>query len=142
MFHILLKNLSLLACERNLQDFSLSQKIGVIRQIHSVSHGFLPTKPKTCAIWVRKDSLSWVLFYLSLILILSIVYGHVLFLFLFLVVLFFRLFFILKKNPKTLKIFKKTQMFYFVSCFICFWGLHELWYLSLDLEHAWLCGKT
>ena len=30
LFHILLKNLSLLACERNLQDFSLSQKIGVI----------------------------------------------------------------------------------------------------------------
>ena len=30
LFHMLLKNLSLLACERNLQDFSLSQKIGVI----------------------------------------------------------------------------------------------------------------
>ena len=59
LFHILLKNLCLLACERNLQDFSLSQKIGVIPQIHSVSHGFSPTKPKpkTCAIWVRKDSL-------------------------------------------------------------------------------------
>ena len=26
------------ACERNLQDFSLSQKIGVIPQIHSASH--------------------------------------------------------------------------------------------------------
>ena len=57
LFHILLKNLSSLACERNLQDFSLSQKIGVIPQIHSVSHGFSPTKPKTCAIWVRKNSL-------------------------------------------------------------------------------------
>ena len=57
LFHIILKNLSLLACERNLQDFSLSQKIGVISQIHSVSHGFSPTKPKTRAIWVRKDSL-------------------------------------------------------------------------------------
>ena len=57
LFHILLKNLSLLACERNLQDFSLSQKIGVIPQIHSTSHGFSPTKPKTRAIWVRKDSL-------------------------------------------------------------------------------------
>ena len=45
------------ACERNLQDFSLSRKISVIPQIHSVSHGFSPTKPKTCAIWVRKDSL-------------------------------------------------------------------------------------
>ena len=56
-FHILLKNLSLLACERNLQDFSLSQKIGVIPQIHSASHGFSPIKQKTRAIWVRKDSL-------------------------------------------------------------------------------------
>ena len=43
------------ACERNLQDFNLSQKIGVIPQIHFASHG--PTKPKTRAIWVRKDSL-------------------------------------------------------------------------------------
>ena len=40
------------ACERNLQDFSLSQKIGVIPQIHSASHGFSPTKPKARAIWV------------------------------------------------------------------------------------------
>ena len=45
------------ACEKNLQDFSLSQKIGVIPQIHSASHGFSPTKPKTRAIWVRKDLL-------------------------------------------------------------------------------------
>ena len=45
------------ACERNLQDFSLSQKIGVIPQIHYASHGFSPTKPKTRVIWVRKDSL-------------------------------------------------------------------------------------
>ena len=43
------------ACERNLQDFNLSQKIGVIPQIHFASHG--PTKPKTRSIWVRKDSL-------------------------------------------------------------------------------------
>ena len=57
LFHILLKNLSLLACERNLQNFSLSQKISVIPQIHSASHGFSPTKLKTRAIWVRKDSL-------------------------------------------------------------------------------------
>ena len=57
LFHIFLKKLSLLACERNLQDFSLSQKIGIIPQIHSASNGFSPTKPKTHAIWVRKDSL-------------------------------------------------------------------------------------
>ncbi|XP_050281049.1 fatty acyl-CoA reductase 3-like isoform X4 [Quercus robur] len=42
---------------RNLQDFNLSQKIGIIPQIHSTSHGFSPTKPKTRARWVRKDSL-------------------------------------------------------------------------------------
>ena len=57
LFHILLKTLNLLACETNLQDFSLSQKIGVIPQIHSASHGFSPTKPKTRTRWVRKDSL-------------------------------------------------------------------------------------
>ena len=57
LFHFLLKNLSLLVCERNLQDFSLSQKICVIPQIHSASHGFSPTEMKTRAIWVRKDSL-------------------------------------------------------------------------------------
>ena len=50
LFHILLKNLSLLACERNLQNLSLSQKICVIPQIHSASHGFSLTKPKTRAI--------------------------------------------------------------------------------------------
>ena len=57
LFHMLLKNLSLLVCERNLQDFSFSQKIGVIPQIHFASYGFSPTKPKTRAIWVRKDLL-------------------------------------------------------------------------------------
>ena len=57
LFHILLKNLSLLACKRNLQDLSLSQKIGVIPQIHSASREFSPTKPKTRVIWLRKDSL-------------------------------------------------------------------------------------
>ena len=57
LFYILLKNLSLLACERNLQDFSFSQKIGLIPQIYSALHGFSPTKPKTRAKWVRKDSL-------------------------------------------------------------------------------------
>ena len=61
LFHILLKNMSLLVCERNLQNFSLSHKIGVIFQIHFASHGFSPTKPNTRAIWMRKDSLRWVL---------------------------------------------------------------------------------
>ena len=53
---------------------------------------------------------------------------------------FLRLFW-LYKNPKTLKIFKKTNILFFVLFFL-FWGLYELWYLSLDLEHAWHCGET
>ena len=57
LFDIILKILSLMAYERNLQDFSLSQKIGVIPQIQSASYGFSPTKPKTRARWARKDSL-------------------------------------------------------------------------------------
>ena len=57
LFHMLLKNLSLFACERKLQDFGLFQMKCVISNIHSGSHGFSPTKPKTCAIWVRKDLL-------------------------------------------------------------------------------------
>ena len=62
LFHILLKNLGLLACKRKLLDFNLSQKNCVIPQIHFVSHGFSPTKPKTHVVWVRKDLLRWVLF--------------------------------------------------------------------------------
>ena len=45
------------ACERNLQVFNFSKKIGIIPQIHSASHEISPTKPKTRVIWVRKDSL-------------------------------------------------------------------------------------
>ena len=44
-------------CERNLQDFSISQKISVIPQIHFASNRLSPTKPKTRAIWVKKDFL-------------------------------------------------------------------------------------
>ena len=57
LFHMLLKNLSLLASKRKLQDFGVSQKDCVIPQIHSCSLGFSPTKLKTCAVWVRKDFL-------------------------------------------------------------------------------------
>ena len=57
LFHMLLKNLSQLAWKRSLQDFSLSQKKYVISQIHFVSHDFSPTKPKMCAIQMRKDLL-------------------------------------------------------------------------------------
>ena len=115
LFHMLLKNLNSLACERNLQNFSLSQKIGVIPQIHSVSHGFSPTKSKTRAIWVRKDFPRWVLLTCPWYNSFNCLWTC---LFLFLVVLFFRLFFLLKKNPKTLKNFKKTKIFYFMSSFI------------------------
>ena len=45
------------AYERNLQDFSLFQKIGIIPQMHFASYRFSPTKPKTRVIWVRKDLL-------------------------------------------------------------------------------------
>ena len=41
------------AFKKNLQDISLSQKIGVIPQIHFASHGFSPTKPKTRATWEK-----------------------------------------------------------------------------------------
>ena len=136
LFHKLLKNLSLLACERNLQDFSLYQKIGVIPQIHSTSHGFSPTKPKTCAIWVRKDSLRWVLLTCPWFNSFNC-FGHVLFLFLFVLFFLFK-----KKHPKTLKIFKKkTKIFYFVSSFI-FRKDYMNYDISLDLEHAWHCGET
>ena len=50
LFHMLLKNLNLLACERKLQDFSFFQKNCVIPHIHSASHGFSPRKPKTHAV--------------------------------------------------------------------------------------------
>ena len=52
----------MLACERKLQDFCLSHKNFVIPKIHSISHGFSPTKLKTSIVWVRKDLLKWVLF--------------------------------------------------------------------------------
>ena len=50
LFHMLLKNLSLLACEKKLQDFSLSQEKFVIPQIYSASHGSSPTKLKMRAV--------------------------------------------------------------------------------------------
>ena len=117
LFHILLKSLCLLACERNLQNFSLSQKIGVISQIHSASHRFSPTKSKTRAIWVRKDLLRWVLLCCPCFNSFNCLWTCFVFFFFF-VVLFFKIFLKLKKNPKTLKIFKKTKIFYFVSSFI------------------------
>ena len=56
------------ACERNLQDFNLSQKIGVIPQIHSASHGFSPTKLMIRVICMSEKRLAKVsVIYLSLI---------------------------------------------------------------------------
>ena len=52
-------------------------------------------------------------------LILSINCGHVLFMFLVVFFVFCFCFFVL--NPKTLKIFKKTKIFYFVSSFSFFY---------------------
>ena len=49
--------------------------------------------------------------------------------------LFCFLSFFYKKNPKTLKIFKKTKIFYFVSSFI-FLEDYMNYDISLDLEHA------
>ena len=138
LFHIFLKSLSLLACERNLQDFNLSKKIGVIPQIHFASHGFSPIKLKTHAIWVRKDYPRWVLLtcpwfnsfnYLWRCLLL--VFGCFIFLG----------WFDYSKNPKTLKNFKKTKIFYFVSSFIFLEDCMN-YDISLDLEHAWHCGET
>ena len=61
-------------------------------------------------------------------LILSIVYGHALFLF-FGCSVSCRIFFN-KKNPKTLKIFQKDKNILFWVLFYFSWGLHELWYFS------------
>ena len=104
-------------CERNLQDFSLSQKIGVILLIHSASHRFSPTKPKTHVIWVRKNLLRWVLFtcpWFNSFNCLWTCFVSSFWMFCFLD--WFLLFFFL--NPTILKIFKKKKMFYFVSSFI------------------------
>ena len=126
LFHIILKNLSLLTCERNLQDFNLSQKIGVIPQIHSTSHGFPPTKPKTRARWVRKDSPMWVLLTCPWFNSFNCLWTCLVFVF-----VSFRMFFnLIKKIQKHWKIFKKTKIFYFWVLFYFSWGLHGLWYLS------------
>ena len=135
LFHILLKNLSLLACERNLQDFSLSQKIGVIPHIHSTSHGSSPTKPKTCAIWVRKNSLRWVLLTCPWFNCFNYLWTCFVF-----VVLFFSFFFLKKKKSKNIENFQKDKNILFWVLFYFSWELHDD--ISLDLEHTWHCGET
>ena len=81
LFHLRLKNLSLLACESKLQDFNLFQKKCIIPHIHSIYHGCSPTKPKMRVVWVEKI-FSGECCLLILDLILSIICGHVYFLFL------------------------------------------------------------
>ena len=63
LFHMLLKNLSLLAYERKLQDFSLSdQKKFVSPYMHYAFVGSSSTKPKTRVVWMIRGLLRWVLF--------------------------------------------------------------------------------
>ena len=135
------ENFSLLASERKLQDFCLSHKKFVIPQIHSISHGFSPTKLKTPVVWVRKDLLRWVLFtcpwfnsfnYLR----------TCLFFFVFGCFVFLGCFDYWKKKSKNIENFQKDKNILFCVYFYFSWELHELWYLSLDLEHAWHCGET
>ena len=66
LFYILLKNLNLLTCERKLQDFSLSQKIGVIPQIHYASR-FFTNKAKDARCMGEKRLAKMRIVYLSLI---------------------------------------------------------------------------
>ena len=56
LFPILLKNLNLLACERNLQDFSISQKIDVIPQIHCFSWIFTYKAEDSCYMGEKRFS--------------------------------------------------------------------------------------
>ena len=53
--------------ERNLQYFSLSQKIGVIPQIHSASHGFFTYKAEDSCNMGEKRFTKVSVVYLSLI---------------------------------------------------------------------------
>ena len=80
-------------------------------------------------------------------LILSIIYGHVLFLFL--VVLFFRLFFIKKKNPKNIENFQKDKNVLFCVLFYLFlWrNLNNMCYINAKLnlilsEYVLICTYT
>ena len=134
---MLLKNISLLACKRKLQDFCLSQNNFVISQIHFASLGCSPTKPKTHAIWVRKESLRWVLLTNPWFNFLN--YLWTCFISIFGCFIFLGFFVYKKKIQKHWK-FSKRQNILFWVLFYFPWGLHELWYLSLDLEHAWYCG--
>ena len=45
-------------------------------------------------------------------------------------------------NSENIEKFQKDKNILFWVLFYFSWGLHELWYLSLDLEHAWHCGET
>ena len=121
LFHMLLKNLSLLACERKLQDYGLFQKNCVIPQIHSTSHGYSPTKTKTRAIWVQKDLLRWVSFTCHLFNSFNYLWTYLLSVFGYLVFSLFRLF---KKIQKHWK-FSKRQKYFILSLVLFF--LRIIW---------------
>ena len=122
-------NLSLLACEKKLKDFSLFQKNFGNPQIHSASHDFSLTKPKTHAIWMRKDSLSWVLF--SYPWFNSFNYLWTFFLSVF-GCFVFNLFFLLKKIQKHWKFSKRLK--YFIL-FIVLFFLRIIWII---ISVSWL----
>ena len=109
----------MLACERKLQDFYLSHKKFVIPQIHSISHGFSPTKLKTLVVWVRKDLLRWVLFTCP----------------------WFNSF-----NYLRTCLFFVFGCFVFLGCFDYSKKKKskniENFHLSFDLEQTWYCGET
>ena len=116
LFHLRLKNLSLLACESKLQDFSLFQKKCVIPHIHSIYHGYSPTKPKMSVVWVRKDFLRWVLSTCPWFNSFNYLWTCLLSVFGCLV---FSLFWLLKKKiQKHWKFYKRQK--YFVLCLVLF----------------------
>ena len=152
---MLLKNLSLLVCERKLQDFGLFQKKCVILQIHSVSRGYSPRKPKMRVVWVRKDFLRWVLFtcpwfnsFNYLWTCLLSVFGS----------LVFSLFWLLKEKSKNIENFQKdinilfcvvlfflriTWIMIFLSwfrtCLILWRNIESMCCITKCMNYFWFC---
>ena len=81
--------------------------------MHSASHGFSPIKPKTSAIWVRKDSLRWVL--LTCLWFNSFNFLWTCFVSIFGCFVFFRIFLFNKKKSKNIEKFSKRQKYFILS---------------------------
>ena len=152
---MLLKNLSLLVCEGKLQDFGLFQKKCVIPHIHSIYHGYSPTKPKMSVVWVRKDFLRWVLFtcpwfnsFNYLWTCLLSVFGS----------LVFSLFWLLKEKSKNIENFQKdinilfcvvlfflriTWIMIFLSwfrtCLILWRNIESMCCITEGMSYLWFC---